>query len=225
MTKQRLFPIVVLGWLRCWPRPLRSTWRAPRRRLLRRAEATAVVNGLGARLQPVLADQQADANSNLVFSPASIGIALTMTSAGANGDTLAQMHDVLRIDGSEIHDSMGALELRRSWAGPTGSFTLANSLWLQDGFRRRGRVRRNADGRLPTASRTARTSPAIPPARSTTSTDGWPTPRRTASPTCSPTGDITTLTRLVLANAVHLDADWASPFEAANTSPEVFDAR
>ena len=53
-----------------------------------------MINSLGGRLQVVLA-AAGDGEANLVFSPASVAIGLSMTSAGAAGDTLAEFEAVL----------------------------------------------------------------------------------------------------------------------------------
>lgn len=84
----------------------------------------------------------ADPTGNLVFSPASIGVALAMTAAGARGTTLDEMLTVLHVtDPQAIHRSMNALtasldERTRSEVDPDGNeqttrLTIANSLWGQ----------------------------------------------------------------------------------------------
>ena len=93
--------------------------------------ATSVVNALGSRLQVALT--AADDDGNLVFSPASIAIGLSMTSAGAAGDTLAEFQTVLGMGDPAIHEEMGALTATLTGTGD-GSLALANSLWIQDGF-------------------------------------------------------------------------------------------
>src|SRR5262245_32579722 len=91
-------------------------------------EAAAAVNGLGGRLQVELAD-----GGNLVFSPTSVAIALSMTSAGAAGDTLDEFRTALGMGDPATHEAMGALHETLIETG-RDSLTLANSLWLQDGF-------------------------------------------------------------------------------------------
>lgn len=89
-----------------------------------------------------------DPVANLVFSPASIALALAMTSAGAKGMTLDEMNQVLHItDPSAIHRSMNglssALEATNQSQDNTGDggegisevqLSIANSLWGQSGF-------------------------------------------------------------------------------------------
>lgn len=182
--------------------------------------ASNVVNGLAARLQAALSAQQVDANSNVVFSPASIGIAMTMTSAGAAGDTLEEMNEVLGITGPEIHDSMGALSSALT-DGTDGSFTLANSLWVQDGFA----IEDSFATRLADSyhSEAFREDFAGDPAGAVEDINGWVAEATSdrISDLLSET-DVDPLTRLVLANAVYLDAEWRSPFSPDATQPDQF---
>jgi serpin B len=99
---------------------------------------------------------------------------------------------------------------------------LANSLWVQDGF----------DLQAPfvtTLTDVYRSEPfrgdfAGDPAGAIEDINGWVADATSDRITdLLAEGDITTLTRLVLANAVYLDAEWVLPFEATNTRPDVFE--
>ena len=108
--------------------------------------ATAAVNAFGADLFELLAAK--DPNANLVFSPASIAIALAMTSAGAKGQTLDEIDGVLHItDPAGIHRSMNGLAAAFDACNKTKSLaaeggdgshevkvSITNSLWSQDGL-------------------------------------------------------------------------------------------
>jgi len=124
----------------------RSSLRSNAARVKKGADPTAAaaaVNGFAADLYEQLAAAQPD--RNLVFSPASIAIALAMTSAGAKGATLAEMDGVLHItDLAGIHRSMNGLaaafdacEQSKDLAVEGGEGTqsvkvhIANSLWAQ----------------------------------------------------------------------------------------------
>ena len=155
-----------------------------------------------------------------MFSPASIAIGLSMTSAGAAGATLDEFRAVLGMGDPAIHEEMGALRETLTETGD-GSFTLANSLWVQDGF-------------------------AIAEPFETTLTDVYAAPPRQVDFEGDPAAaadevnewvgeatdqqitdllapdDVTELTRLILANAVHLDAEWESPFDPEATAPDEF---
>lgn len=83
-------------------------------------------------------------DTNLIFSPYSIASALTMTLAGARGDTAAQISEALHaVDLSDrIHTARNELDLRiatppPSWEGDQRdpfTISVANSLWGQAGY-------------------------------------------------------------------------------------------
>jgi serpin B len=191
----------------------------------RNGEASAVVNGLGGRLQVELADgEHADGEhaegGNLVFSPASIGIGLSMTSAGAAGATLDEFRAALGMGDPATHEAMGALSKTLTETGK-GSFTLANSLWVQDGFA-------IAEPFETTLTEVYAAPPRQvdfegDPAAATAEVNAWvgeETDQRITDLLAE--GDVTDLTRLVLANAVLLDAEWESPFDPEATAPDEF---
>ncbi len=118
------------------------------------AVATAVVNDFGVDMYRVLNDpartrsptvDQAAPEQNLVFSPASIAIALAMTRAGARGATATEMDTVLHVgDATALPHSMNALssafDSRTKQVPMPGSdpvdvtLNVANSLWGQQGL-------------------------------------------------------------------------------------------
>ncbi|MGH9137951.1 MAG: serpin family protein [Acidimicrobiales bacterium] len=182
------------------------------------SDAVDVIGGLGGDLHLVLARSQDDPNANLVFSPASLAIALTMTSAGASGDTQQEMYDVLRIDDASIHPSMGSLG--DDLAAEDG-FTLANALWLQDGFaveqQFTSTLNEQYDSELQLADFVE------DPAGAVDAVNGWvadATEQRITE--LLSVNDVTEWTRFILANAVHLDAEWDSPFSPDMTATDEF---
>ena len=80
---------------------------------------------------------------NLFFSPSSIFTALDMTTAGAAGETAAQMRKVLQLDragdalsGEKLHTAAAGLIKRLNDSGKGGAYqlTVANRLWGQQGY-------------------------------------------------------------------------------------------
>ncbi|GAB6026450.1 Serpin peptidase inhibitor, clade B (Ovalbumin), member [Chamberlinius hualienensis] len=75
--------------------------------------------------------------NNLVYSPFSLGIALAMTAAGAGGNTLKQMKDILHLNelGDETKINQAFLSVLDSiCSNPNYSFSTANRMYLQNHF-------------------------------------------------------------------------------------------
>lgn len=90
-------------------------------------------------------NQIKDKPGNLVFSPLSLSLALSMTMAGAQGTTLSEMQQALAVEGlgEAVHPSMNALlqalaaseaEEDRKASGDPFQLNIANSTWGQAGF-------------------------------------------------------------------------------------------
>lgn len=180
----------------------------------------SIVNGLGGHLQVALSASAEGANANLVFSPFSVGVALTMASAGANGETAAQMNDVLGITMDDPHSALAVLIAGVEENGG-GTFSVANSLWNQsgmsvaDGFNTT--LADNYGAELQTADF------ASDPAAAVDDVNGW-VAEATADriPTLLTDDQVNELTRFILVNAVHLDAEWQAPFDPESTNPDDF---
>ncbi len=206
----------VIGWPAA---PLHTEAEPHPGRAPQNGAATSVINSLGGRLQVVLA-AAGDGEANLVFSPASVAIGLSMTSAGAAGDTLAEFAAVLGFADPAVHEEMGALAATLT-ASDDGSFTLADSLWVQDGLAL-------AEPFVTTLTDVYAAPPQQvdyegDPAAAAGEVNEWvsvATDQR-ISELLAP-DDVTELTRLILANAVHLDADWEFPFDPEATAPDEF---
>jgi serpin B len=175
---------------------------------------------------------------NLVFSPASIAVALTMTSAGAKGETLQQMLAVLQIaDPTAIHQSMNGLTnalaaLNQSVDNTTqggGSGTsqvelsIANSLWGQDGL-----TFEQAFLDLLSADYDAGLElvdyKADPEAARVAINDWVKEQTKDRIPELLAQGTITKDSRLTLVNAIYLKANWATKFSKDLTKDGSFAA-
>jgi serpin B len=182
-------------------------------------DPAGVVNALGGNLQPALSAAAADPNGNLVFSPFSVGVALSMAAAGAAGDTLAQMNEVLGIT-ADSHPAIAAL-VAGIEQGSAGTFSVANSLWTQLGLDVNPAFDALLAGTYGAGLQEA--DFAGDPLGARDEVNAWvadATAGRIAQ-LLSPE-QVTTITRFILVNAVHLDAEWASPFDPSFTSPEEF---
>ncbi len=176
-----------------------------------------------------------DPVANLVFSPASIALALAMTSAGAKGATLSEMDAVLHIDDpSTIHRSMNglsaALDATNKTQDNTGDggvgvsevqLSIANSLWGQSGVNfeqafldllssEYGAGMELVDYKTdPQAARQA--------------INEWvATETHDRIPELLADGTITVMSRLTLVNAIYLKANWYDTFDKDQTVTESF---
>ena len=189
--------------------------------------AAAAVNAFAADLY-----RRLPAGKNVVFSPASIAIALGMTRPGARGETATQIDAVTRNIASDDHAAwINALDraVRSRNAGFKDSqgsikrivLTIANAAFAQRDYpfeyaylvalaQRYGSGIRLVDFKAdPAAARRA--------------INAWVKARTTdrIKQLLGP-ADVTTNSRLVLANAIYLKAPWAVPFRPKETSPGIF---
>jgi serpin B len=177
---------------------------------------------------------------NLVFSPYSANVALTMTALGAQGNTRAEMNEVLRLRGVEWHPPQpvpGELparfypdpEIAREYAALASSvmkqperakrrqeLSVANSLWMQKG--RPWRASYLATARDDFRAGLFDVDFARNPDAAAGRINRW-VERETRDRIQKLIGDgtLTPETRLVLANAIYFKARWESEFKKKDT--------
>jgi len=161
---------------------------------------------------------------NLFFSPYSISLALAMVYTGSHEKTEEQMASVLHFEFApyELPPVFGALHSRLLGQG-TGNFQLrlANSLWWQEGYALRQVYLNTLRRRL------GATVEALDffttPEKSRATINEWVSRYSTGKiKELLPQGSITSLTRLVLANAIYFRATWKERFNADFTSNSTF---
>ncbi len=155
---------------------------------------------------------------NLVMSPASITTALAMTWGGARGETAAQMRRVLHLEGTADEVMAVSGELARSLESPSRPivFHIANRLFaektyeLQPAYVEKTRAAFGAPVELLDFKHA--------PEQARVHINDW-VESKTAKRITNliPSGPITPLTRLVLANAIYFLGKWADPFEWRDT--------
>jgi serpin B len=184
--------------------------------------AAGAMDAFGADLYAVLA--RSAGQGNLVFSPASIEIALAMTCTGANGETAAEMAKVLHfaLQGDALHQSFNGLDAlleSRSWQGKNEEgkdegvlVKTANSLWGQNDLTFEQLFLDTLARDYGAGMRLVDYKTAAEDARKTI--NEWVADQtENKIEDLVPEGAVDTLTRLVLVNAVYLDATWASQFD------------
>jgi serpin B len=163
---------------------------------------------------------------NLVYSPYSIDLALTMADAGAEGQTASQIASVLDApSASDAASYAGALRHALEQAVGSGSaaptLDVANALWTQSGLALQAQfvATLTDDFGAPPQS----TDFAESPAAALAAINGWVSQHTDALiPDLLGQGSITPQTAFVLANAIYLKARWQSPFAKSQTAPAAF---
>ena len=181
---------------------------------------------LGAALLSALGE---GSDANLAVSPLSIRLALAMAYAGAEGDTAAQMAEVLGYDlpGDRLHAAFNALDLAiedrtATLPGPGDTerhieIAIANALWGQAGFPVEQGFLDALALNYGTGLRVLDFAAAAEQARQTI--NAWVAGETNERiPELLAPGVITRETLLVLTNTVYLLADWAFPFDSAATA-------
>lgn len=170
-------------------------------------------------------------NDNLIFSPFSLSLALTMTLAGAETSTHQAMVEALHLslDENQIHPAFNALLLAIESSQKTQTeseesgfqLNIANSIWGQSGF---GFKQAFLDTLALNYGAGINTVNFIEdPESARLSINDW-VENETAEKIQDliPPDAITPLTRLVLANAIYFKGSWFFPFDQNATQPGAF---
>jgi len=160
---------------------------------------------------------------NLFFSPLSISTALAMTSGGARGTTLEEMSRVLHLPPSP-QAAFGSLLASVNGTGPadkrTYQLTTANAIWAQKGYPWR-----------PEFTHLIRTDYGAglfetnfgSPEDSRQAINAWVEKEtREKIKDLVPAGEITSVTRMVLTNAIYFKGSWAAPLKKEKTQDQPF---
>lgn len=182
--------------------------------------AVAVIDGFG--LQLARRGLGLD-RGNSALSPLSVATALTMTSAGARGDTAAEMNRVLGIaDPATIHESMNTFDqsVAASQVEPKADdersieLATANRAFVQNDLAMEQPFLNTLASQYGSDVGPVNFRGNQEAARTTI--NGWVNDRTKAHiPELIGKGIITEDTRLALVNALYLKANWAIPFATA----------
>jgi serpin B len=192
-------------------------------------DVAAVAAGNNAFATAAYALLAAQEQGNLVYSPASIRLALAMAYAGARGQTAAEMAEVLRfdLDDAALHAAFNALDqalASRNHEYPaTGDgverkvqLSIANSLWGQEGFTFVPEFLDLLAEDYGAGMRVVDFVGAAEAARQ--AINEWVAEETNDRITeLIPEGVLSEMTRLVLTNAVYLDATWSWLFDKGDT--------
>ena len=170
-------------------------------------------------------------DDNLIYSPYSISLALAMTYAGAKNRTEQQMANALSftLGQDKLHPAFNALDLELTSRGEGAEGTdgegfrlnIANSIWGQEGYS-------FLSGFLDTLAENYGAGLrllnfATAPEESRVTINDWVSDETEGKiEDLLPQGSISSLTRLVLTNAIYFNAAWDFPFNESATRPGAF---
>ena len=177
----------------------------------------------------------ADSDKNVVVSPLSIGYAFGMARAGAGGQTASQLDQVFGFPASGPHSALNALDQRigtvtelparpspTTTRGPDAQLAppviaIANGLFVQDGLPVRHGFLHTLAAQYGAGARTV----DFPSGQGAEQINAW-VREQTAQRIEKLFDQLDPATRLVLANAVYLKADWRTPFTKIPTTDATF---
>jgi serpin B len=188
------------------------------------AKAAAAINAFGLDLYR----RAGKADANVVLSPTSIATALAMARAGARGETAAQMDTVLRSAGADrLADAMNALDA--ALAARSGTFNdpdgnplhvalrISNAAYVQRGMQIEQAFLDVLASRFGAGARLA--DFAADPEAARQLINAWVKGQTESRiPELLRSGDVTSLTRFALVNAIYMKAPWLNPFEKKDTA-------
>jgi len=162
-----------------------------------------------------------DGGENVICSPVSASIALTMAWAGARGATGREMTRALALPPTEpaqTHAAFASLLAALNARGEKGDVTLqvADRLWAQEGLSFQPAYLRLLSDRYRAPLESVDFARATEQARVTINRWAAVQTHDRIREVLRP-GDLSTLTRLVLTNAVYLKATWAVEFAKGHT--------
>lgn len=192
-------------------------------------DTAALVKGANDFALKLYSAVAAKEQGNLFLSPASIHAALTMTSAGAAGQTAEQMNKTLELpkDGS-VHAAYGALlqalnDPRKDHQGhPVYNLSMVNALWVQQGFALKPAFVKTLGDDYKAEPRQLDFAKSEP-ARKTIN-DWVAKQTKDKIKDLIPAGVLNAMTRLVLTNAVYFKSRWMHEFAKTMTKDGPFHA-
>jgi serpin B len=156
-------------------------------------------------------------DKNTIFSPYSIYSCLSMTAAGAQGETLKEMQKVLHFP---PHLTQLAGSLSANNASLQGHLKVANSLWIAPKFSIRADFRKTIESEFHASVQSLDFSNPQTAAKTINQWTSQNTDQKITE-LFSPT-DLQNTTRLVLANALYFSAKFLIPFNPKMTASQSF---
>ncbi|HVX43408.1 MAG TPA: serpin family protein [Mycobacteriales bacterium] len=164
-------------------------------------------------------------DDNLVLSPLSIASVLQMLTLGAHGATAAQLQQALQLPGlsaAQLTDQIGALRTSLAVLARQDQVHTADAIWAQRGFAVAGPYNRALQQAFGAA--TMRTDFAKDPgsARDQINSAIAAVTHGRIKELIPDDGTVNQATRVVLTDAIYLNAKWAHPFDPHETTNALF---
>jgi len=190
-----------------------------------RADAAALASG-NATFAGRILDLLSSTQPTVALSPLSISDALAMVDAGAEGETASQIASALDFGlvPARLAPAFNALDLSVAAINRSGAaLNVANALFGQRGMTFRPAFLATLARYYGAGIRTVDFEHSAETARE--AINAWVSKQTQAQiPSLLAPGDVGALTRLMVVNAIVLDAKWQSPFQPRNTAPAPFHA-
>ena len=187
---------------------------------------TAAVVGMNEFAVDLYRAVVAEQGGNTIVGPYSATFALSMIYAGARGQTATEMAQVLHadaLDPANWQEGINAydLTLDARTAGSPTEWNAANKVWTQPGLVLRDEYLDVLTGAY--GSPLAELDFGAAPEDARGLINGWINEETNdLIPELFPAGSFDSSTRMVLVNAVAMDAPWEFPFDPASTQPAPF---
>lgn len=188
--------------------------------------ATAAVEAMNEFAVDLYTSVLAEAEGNVVVGPYSVTFALSMVYAGARGETATEIAGVLHagaIEPAAWHEGINAydLTLDARTAGSSTEWSSANKVWAMPGLPVRDEYLDVLTGAY--GSPLAELDFGADPEAARQLVNGWVADETMELiPELWPAGSFSSDTRMVLVNAVAMDAPWEFPFDPDRTTSARF---
>jgi serpin B len=166
-----------------------------------------------------LGERIKDGEGNAVWSPYSIASAMEMVHLGARGETADEMAATLH-SGAEPHAQMHALQ-EMLGNEPSAKLRIVNDVWLQDDFEMSRDYMDGLERFYSAEPRMANFKTAAEAARQAINGRVSEVTEQKIEELL-PEGSLDPAVRLVLVNAIYMNARWLDPFPADQTKPRPF---
>ena len=190
-------------------------------------DIAAAVNGNNA-FACALYTELAKDEGNLFFSPYSISVALSMTYAGARGETARQMVEALHISlaPEKLHPALADLQKIFNAGGKRYQLSVANALWGQAGYKFQPEFIKTTNQYYGAGFKSVEFADDRKREQTRRKINRWVEgkTRRKIKDLIKP-DILNALTRLVLTNAIYFKGEWESQFKPANTQNMPFYVR